>query len=88
MMRSRLTAGAVTAAALAALLGAGRLPAAELTDATFDKLRDQIRPSAQEFSWREEIPWQLSLGEAVAAAKRQGKPVMLLTTAGQALGHC
>jgi hypothetical protein len=87
-MRTIRLSGIFGGAVLTTLLASVPLPAAELTDATFARFRDLIRPSPQEFSWREEIPWQLTLGEGVAAAQQQDKPILLLTTAGQALGHC
>jgi hypothetical protein len=55
------------------------------SDAAFEKLRDQIVPTAAELKWRA-LPWRPTLREGVEAAHREEKPVLLYVMNGHPLG--
>ena len=69
----------------ALLCFAGMLPAQELTDATLERWRDYILPSADELRWRE-IPWRPELRTALEDARALNKPILLWTMNGHPLG--
>ena len=56
----------------------------ELTDATFEAVRDAILPSKDEERWRE-IPWRTSAWDAVVEAAAAEKPVLLWAMNGHPL---
>ena len=61
------------------------VPAAPpLTDETFETLRDQILPCAEECDF-EKVGWRTSFGAAVEEAGRTGKPVLLWAMNGHPL---
>ena len=73
------------ALSLGALVATARAePAKELTDATFDAVRDSILPSKDEERWRE-IPWRTSTWDAVVEATATEKPVLLWAMNGHPL---
>ncbi len=51
-------------------------PAARLSDATFDRWFDFIRPAPQELAWRQ-IPWRPALWPAVVEARQAEKPLLI-----------
>ena len=57
----------------------------DLTDANFDKLRDQIVPTRDELKWRS-IPWQPTVWDALVVAQKQEKPILLYAMNGNPLG--
>jgi hypothetical protein len=70
------------------LIGVGvvALTAAEpLTPEQIAKVRELVRPTADEDKW-DRIPWQISLTEAREQAARQGKPILLWEMDGHPLG--
>ena len=56
-----------------------------LTMAQIAKVRELVRPSADEDKW-DRIPWQTSLWEARKQAAAQGKPILLWEMDGHPLG--
>ena len=56
----------------------------QLTEATFDAMRDEILPRKDEERWRE-IPWRTSTWEAVVEAAATEKPVLLWAMNGHPL---
>lgn len=47
-----------------------------------------IKPLPGEFDWLEQIPWQISIGEARAKAVAEDKPLLIwLAADGSNLGH-
>jgi len=58
-----------------------------VTDRNYDELRAQIVPSAEERRWLE-IPWHVTLGAAVAEARRLDRPVLLYAMNGHPLASC
>ena len=46
------------------------------TLAEFDRLRDLIKPAAEEGAWAR-VPWKTSLWEARQKAAAEGKPILL-----------
>jgi len=80
------------AAALPALSASGvspaPAPAAELRDATFTQLHQQIRPQPGESRWLE-IPWQIDIHAARQQAAAEGKPLFVLSGGGATgIGPC
>jgi hypothetical protein len=67
---------------LAAVARAGE--PVELTDATFESVRDRVLPSKDEERWRE-IPWRTSAWDAVAEATETDRPVLLWAMNGHPL---
>jgi len=59
-------------------------PPPALTDKTFDAIRAQILPNAEEARWKE-IPWMSALWDAVIAAQREDKPILLWAMNGHPL---
>ena len=56
-----------------------------LTDNSLPKLRDAIMPAREELRWRD-IAWQPTLWDALLAAQRDEKPVLLYAMNGNPLG--
>ncbi len=79
-MSSRLLAGMGWMAVWAGtcLLAAGAEP---IAPDQFDQLRQKIKPQAGESRFWE-IPWLLSLDEALVKAAEEGKPVFVWSGAG------
>jgi hypothetical protein len=59
----------------------------DLTDQTYVALRDFILPKAEELRWQQ-IPWRPTWAEAVAAAKKDNKPIYVWAMNGHPLGNC
>jgi hypothetical protein len=70
--------------ALAALLAVQGLRAQELTDATYEKWRDHVRPKGWELAYQK-IPWRPSFWEAVIEAQEKDKPILLWAMNGHPL---
>jgi hypothetical protein len=51
----------------------------------FDKVRDLIKPAADEGNWAR-VPWKTSLWEARQKAAAEGKPILLWEMDGHPLG--
>lgn len=66
------------------LVGFAASPGPELTDASFAKLRDLIRPTREETSWLE-VPWQPTFWNAVLEAQRLDKPILIWAMNGHPL---
>ena len=59
----------------------------DLTDKTYVALRDYILPKGEELRWQQ-IPWRPTWAEAVAAAKKDNKPIYVWAMNGHPLGNC
>ncbi len=70
---------------LAPTLRAGEAAAPKLTDATYKKWLDFVRPSAQEDLWKK-IGWRTSLSKAIGEAKELNRPILLWTMNGHPCG--
>ena len=83
MNRTALSAALVGAAALSAPAAgpAMRTPTAD----EFRRVRDLVRPCADEEKWAQ-VPWQTSLWEARKEAAARGKPILLWEMDGHPLG--
>ena len=68
----------------ALLLAAGTLPAQELTDTTYARWRDFIRPKPAELAYQQ-IPWRTSFWDALVEAQAKEKPILLWTMNGPPL---
>jgi hypothetical protein len=44
-------------------------------------LHKEISPYPGEYAWREDIPWEISIRAARERAAREGKPILLLSSA-------
>jgi hypothetical protein len=55
-----------------------------LTEESFARWRDYIRPAADELAWRE-IPWEISFWDAVIRAQREEKPILVWAMNGHPL---
>lgn len=56
----------------------------ELTEKTYEKLRDEILPRKEELRWLD-IPWQITLWDAVIEAQKQDKPILFYAMNGHPL---
>ena len=81
MQRVRLFAA--LAACAAALAGEPQVPA--LTPESYAVWRDHVRPTENELAYST-IPWRVSLAEGVAAARVEGRPILLWAMDGHPLG--
>jgi hypothetical protein len=71
--------------AFAGALGADDAPQAPaLTHETYAALKAAIAPAPEECVWRE-IGWRPTFGDAVAEARRDGKPIFLWAMNGHPL---
>ena len=61
------------------------VPALELNEATYSKIREAILLQPSEADW-EQIPWQPGLGEAILEARRQDRPILLWMMNGHPCG--
>lgn len=59
----------------------------DLTDKTYVALRDYILPKGKELRWQQ-IPWRPTWAQAVAAAKKENKPIYVWAMNGHPLGNC
>ena len=59
--------------------------AGPISQADFDRLRELIKPAADEASWAR-VPWKTSLWEARQKAAAEGKPILLWEMDGHPLG--
>lgn len=57
----------------------------DLTDDTFEKWRDYVRPSEEELVWTK-VPWRASFWGAVGEAQESDKPILLWAMNGHPLG--
>jgi hypothetical protein len=83
-MPIRRLALSIASLAIALLLASGSLPAQELTDATYERWRDFIRPKPEELAYRK-IPWRTSFWDALVEAQAKEKPILLWTMNGPPL---
>jgi hypothetical protein len=60
------------------------LLAQDLTDKTYDRLRDQILPSKQESAWKA-IPWRSTLWDGLLDAQKEDKPLLVWAMNGHPL---
>lgn len=79
-----LTVGAADPARLA---GAEKAKPVELTEETYAQWRDHILPKAEELRWQQ-IPWRPTWTDAVAAAKKEDRPIYVWSMNGHPLGNC
>lgn len=70
------------AAMVCTLLTYGRA-SAEISQAEFEKLHEELQPADQ--PWRT-IPWKIDLLDAQAAAAKEGKPIFIWAMDGHPLG--
>jgi len=56
-----------------------------ITPAQYAKVRELVRPAADDEQWLQ-VPWRTSLWEARRDAARQGKPILLWEMDGHPLG--
>lgn len=77
--------GKIAAAATLCLALAALAPAQELTEDTFDRWAERIRPAPAECSWQD-IQWLENLGKGLAAGVEQRKPVLLWAMNGHPQG--
>ena len=59
----------------------------DLTEKTYAALRDYILPNGEELRWQQ-IPWRPTWAEAVAAARKDNKPIYVWAMNGHPLGNC
>jgi len=59
--------------------------AQELTEKTFERVRDEILPSKEDLKWLD-IPWQPTLWDGIVAAQKEEKPVLFFAMNGTPLG--
>lgn len=59
----------------------------DLNEKTYVALRDYILPTGEELRWQQ-IPWRPTWAEAVAAAKKENKPIYVWAMNGHPLGNC
>jgi hypothetical protein len=69
---------------LGALVLAVAPPPPELTDSTYTRWRDHIRPRPEELSWRK-VPWRSTFWDAVLEAQRREKPILVWAMNGHPL---
>jgi hypothetical protein len=67
-----------------ALVLAGVAAAADLTPESYDRLRGQVLPKADDQKWLE-IPWRPTFWEAVVEAQETDRPVLLWAMNGHPL---
>jgi hypothetical protein len=60
-------------------------PPLQLTEKTWKTWLDFIRPKPEDLRW-ENIPWRLSLTEALGEAQKDQKPIFLWVMQGHPLG--
>jgi hypothetical protein len=63
-----------------------RWPAPELTDDSYRKWLEFIRPTDEELKWRQ-VRWHKSLSEAAAEARKLERPILLWTMNGHPCGE-
>jgi hypothetical protein len=66
------------------LFAAAAAPPVELNDQTYPQWRDHIRPKSEEKCF-ETVPWLPTYWEAVIAAQKQDKPILLWAMNGHPL---
>src|SRR5262245_60988570 len=59
----------------------------DLNEKTYAALRDYILPKPQELRWQQ-IPWRATWADALAAAKKENKPIYVWAMNGHPLGNC
>src|SRR5262245_43784378 len=59
----------------------------DLTDKTYVALRDYILPKREELRWQQ-IPWRPTWADALAAAKKDNKPIYVWAMNGHPRGNC
>ncbi len=60
------------------------LLAQELTDETYQDVRDAVVPAAAEMRWRQ-VPWRATLWDGVIDAQKAEKPILLWAMNGHPL---
>jgi hypothetical protein len=78
---------AVRLAFVALLLAYLALPVSseDLTKDNYKQIRDHILPKPEEETWRE-IPWRVTLWDAVIDANKEDKPILLYAMNGHPFG--
>jgi hypothetical protein len=61
------------------------LRAQELTESSFERWRDSVKPTAEELSWQA-IPWRPTFWEGVVEAQEKERPLLFWTMNGHPLG--
>lgn len=75
-----------TAIALLLLLPLAVISSAnELTDASYERVRKHVLPSAEEEAWRKNA-WRTTFWQGVIDANKEDKPVMLFAMNGHPFG--
>ncbi len=70
---------------IAAAVSLALIASQELTEKTYDKIRDEVLPTKQERAFFE-LPWQPTLWDGLVEAQKQEKPILLYTMNGSPLG--
>ncbi|MCE9581878.1 MAG: hypothetical protein K8T20_05105 [Planctomycetes bacterium] len=60
------------------------LGAQELTESTYEKIRDRVLPSADELRWTA-VDWRASFWDGVVEAQKTDKPILLWAMNGHPL---
>jgi hypothetical protein len=72
--------------ALALLFTQATSPQAQdLTEKNYKQVRDHVLPTKEEVEWRE-IPWRVTLWDAVCDAQKEDKPILLFAMNGHPFG--
>jgi hypothetical protein len=58
---------------------------AELSDRTYETIRDMIAPQPDELGWQR-IPWRTTFWDGLVAAQNEDKPLLFFTMNGHPLG--
>ncbi len=66
------------------LAAAATLRAQELSDASFRKWLDHIRPGKSELTWYQ-VPWRPTLGQGMRDARQKDRPILLWAMNGHPL---
>ena len=59
----------------------------DLNEKTYAALRHYINPKPEELLWQQ-IPWRATWADAIAAAKKENKPIYVWSMNGHPLGNC
>ena len=58
----------------------------DLTEKTYEKIRDDVLPSANDLKF-EAIPWQIRLWDAIVVAQKEDKPILLYAMNGHPMAN-
>lgn len=61
--------------------------AQDLSESTFEKLKAEIIPPKSELKWLE-IPWQITLWDAIVAGQKEDRPILFYAMNGHPLAAC